>query len=104
MEGLCYPHSLFACLLADLEFKQRQPEVEKSQVTLGLKLGQGAFGEVRYDIKQSILILHTELCLDMERLLEWTHCGSQEADYQRRDLHQGTDGEFPQRICQTEDI
>ena len=30
----------------DLEFKQRQPEVERSQVTMSLKLGQGAYGEV----------------------------------------------------------
>ena len=31
----------------DLEFKQRQPEVERSQVTMSLKIGQGAYGEVR---------------------------------------------------------
>ena len=30
----------------DLEFKQRQPEVERSQVTMSLKIGQGAYGEV----------------------------------------------------------
>ena len=30
----------------DMEFKQRQPEVEKSQVTMALKLGQGIYGEV----------------------------------------------------------
>ncbi len=29
-----------------MEFKQRQPEVEKSQVTMALKLGQGIYGEV----------------------------------------------------------
>lgn len=28
-----------------MEFKQRQPEVEKSQVTMALKLGQGFYGE-----------------------------------------------------------
>ncbi len=29
-----------------MEFKQRQPEVEKSQVTMALKMGQGIYGEV----------------------------------------------------------
>jgi len=28
-----------------LEFKQRQPEIERSQVTTSLKIGQGAYGE-----------------------------------------------------------
>lgn len=29
-----------------MEFKQRQPEIERSQVTLGLKLGQDPYGEI----------------------------------------------------------
>ena len=33
-------------LKPDLEFKQRQAEVEKSQVTMALKIGQGMHGEV----------------------------------------------------------
>ena len=39
------PHA-YLNALADMEFKQRQPEVEKSQVTMAIKLGEDAYGEL----------------------------------------------------------
>ncbi len=33
-------------ITTDLDFKQRQAEVEKSQVTMSIKIGQGSYGEV----------------------------------------------------------
>lgn len=42
-----YTLNFYVCYLQpDLEFKQRQAEVEKSQVTMALKIGQGMHGEV----------------------------------------------------------
>jgi len=40
-------HILCVYVCSDLEFKQRQPEVEQSQVTMSLKIGSGYHGEVR---------------------------------------------------------
>ena len=48
---VCVRACMRACVCvhacSDMEFKQRQPEVEQSQVTMSLKIGSGYHGEVR---------------------------------------------------------
>lgn len=41
---------VFISYLSDMEFKQRQPEVEKGQVTMALKMGEGMYGEVSEEV------------------------------------------------------
>lgn len=99
--------SLTICILTttydlhcvDLEFRQRQMEIDLRQLTISLKIGEDDKGEVRWVVFGAdclaidtafISLLHLflwlsvslSLVVDLERVMEWSYGSDQEIEVQ----------------------